>query len=292
MNFRILLSATLFIASNIFSSISYAESSVWKISKGEKYFYLGGTMHLLSPQDYPLPKEYTNAYRDSDKLIFETDIANSKTPDSQQKFLSVMTYSSDKTLIDDLNDETYLQLKDFLASRNIPIENFTMFHPWATALTISIIEYQRFGMTPEYGIEEYFRKSSLSDNKELGSLESLDEQIDFIKSMEKIDPNVMVNYTLRDLEALPDFIKVLRKSWRHGDIESFTTNSSIVKMKAEFPELYNTFVTNRNNKWMSGLIILNDNNIKEFVLVGTMHLNGKEGLLNQLHLAGFDIDQL
>lgn len=292
MNLKNVLTISLLIALNIVSFNSFSESSVWKVSKGEKYFYLGGTVHLLNPEDYPLPEEFISAYRDSDKLIFETDIADSKTPESQQKFLSAMMYNSDKTLVDDLNDETYLQLKDFLFSRSIPIESFTRFQPWAVALTISIIEYQRLGMVPEYGVEEYFYKVALSDNKELGHLESLDEQISFIESMGKIEPNIMVNYTLDDLAVLPDFIKVLKRSWRNGDIESFTTNSLIVQMRTEFPELYKTLITDRNNKWMLDISTLNDNNIKEFVLVGTMHLNGKEGLLNQLHRAGFVISQL
>ena len=31
-------------------------ASVWKVSDGENTMYLGGTLHILSPQDYPLPE--------------------------------------------------------------------------------------------------------------------------------------------------------------------------------------------------------------------------------------------
>ena len=129
MNTKHFFSICLLIALNALSVSTLAESSVWKISKGDKYFYLGGTIHLLSPEDYPLPQAFIDAYRDSDKLIFETDIANADTPESQQKFLSAMTSGSDKTLIDKLDNTTYQQLQDFLASRNIPVENFSRFYP-------------------------------------------------------------------------------------------------------------------------------------------------------------------
>ena len=35
-----------------------AESAVWKVSKGEDYLYLAGTVHVLRASDYPLPREF------------------------------------------------------------------------------------------------------------------------------------------------------------------------------------------------------------------------------------------
>jgi len=53
-----------------------ADSSVWKITSGENTVYLGGTVHLLRPSDYPLPEEYEQAYQESAVLVFETDISS------------------------------------------------------------------------------------------------------------------------------------------------------------------------------------------------------------------------
>lgn len=292
MNIKIASCAILMMAFGILASSTYADSSVWKISKDGKYFYLGGTMHLLNAQDHPLPKEFIKAYKDSDKLIFETNMADTKTPEAKQKFSSAMAYSAAKTLKHDLNEETYLKLEQFLAERKIPIENVARLKPWAVALMITMIEYQKAGMMPEYGVEEYFNKLAMADNKALGYLESIDEQIAFLESMEKIEPNMMIDYTIRDLDELPQTVKSLKDSWRNGDIDSLAINNSIAQMKTEFPEIYDALLVNRNNDWMSDLSALNNNDTKEFVLVGALHLSGKEGLLNQLRLAGFKIDQL
>jgi len=292
MIFKNLLNLGLIIFLSLLSLSSFAESSVWKISKGGKYFYLGGTVHLLNADDHPLPQEFMEAYEDADKLIFETDIEASKTQETQQKFLAVMISSSANILQSELNAENYAKLKEFLALRQIFVEDFSNFFPWAVSLIVSVMEYERLGMVAEYGVDEYFSQLSLSEQKEVGSLESLDEQISYIKSMENIDPNLMISYTISDLNELPSFIKEVKEGWRKGDMDTFTNNSSIVQMKSEFPELYNTLITKRNNSWMTDLLKLNSNEINEFVLVGTMHLNGEEGLLNQLKLAGFDIEQL
>ena len=53
-----------------------AQSSVWKISKGDASVYLGGTCHILRKSDYPLPKEFEQAYAEADSLVFEIDPAS------------------------------------------------------------------------------------------------------------------------------------------------------------------------------------------------------------------------
>ncbi len=274
------------------SNASIAESSVWKVSKDGKYFYVGGTVHLLSPNDHPLPSEYAEAYTDSDVLVFETDINEAGSLAFQQKSIAAMTYSDGRTLNSALDDNTYKKLSDYLTSRGIPINNFSKFEPWGVSLVITVIEYQRLGMSPEFGVEEYFNKLAEKDNKRIISLETTDQQLSFLESMGDIEPNLMVNYTLRDLDELPKFVNVLKTSWREGDIEKFTTNSSIAKLRKEFPDLYDTIVVNRNNNWMSTLTQLTNNAEKEFVLVGTLHLNGREGVLNQLKTRGFSVEQL
>jgi len=292
MSYKYFSRLSMLIVFSVLSVNTFAESSVWKVSQGDKYFYIGGTIHLLNASDHPLPQEFMQAYNDADKLIFEIDLAASELPATQQKFLSAMMRDSTSTLDEDLNPEVFLRLKEFAAARGLPIEALSNFHPWAIALTVTMMEYEKLGMRPEYGVDQYFHELALSNQKELGNLETLEQQISYIKSMENFDPNLMVDYTLRDLEELPTFIKEMKMGWRTGDMEAFTKNSLITQMRADFPDLYETLIVNRNNKWMIDLKALNGNDFKEFVLVGTMHLNDEEGILNQLQLAGFYVEQL
>ena len=50
-------------------------SSVWLAEKNGNKVFLGGTVHMLSEKDYPLPTAYMTAYNQSDELFFETDVA-------------------------------------------------------------------------------------------------------------------------------------------------------------------------------------------------------------------------
>lgn len=277
---------------SFFCAFSYGASSVWKASKGGKHFYLGGTIHLLKPSDHPLPQEFTEAYQDSDTLIFETDIDGSNSIEAQQKFMQAMMIKTGDTLQDKLNAKTYQKLSDFLAARGIPIITFQQLEPWAAAVSTTVMEYQLIGMQPEYGVDNFFSERARTDGKPILSLESIDDQISYLASMGNIEPNVMIEYTLKDLESLPEFTEFLKTSWRSGDVEAFTKHSMIAQMKSEFPNLYKTLITNRNNNWMKQLLMLNNNDATEFVLVGTMHLNDREGLLSQLKASGYKLEQI
>lgn len=274
------------------STMASAKSSVWKISKDGQYFYLGGTVHLLKKSDHPLPKEFMKAYQDSDKLIFEADIGKTGTLEAQQKAMAIMMDHSGKTLSDTLNKSTYNNLKSHMENRGVPIAHLENFQPWAAAITLSVMEYQKLGMQSEYGVDQYFYDLAKKDKKSIGALETLEQQMNFMASMGNIEPNLFINYTLRDLKELPKIADTLTKSWRTGNLKFFTENTLLLQSKTEFPSLYDTLLTKRNNNWMPELSALVKDKQKEFVLVGTMHLTDTDGLLNQLKKAGFKVEQL
>lgn len=292
MNVKSLFICISLIVLNLFSLKAVAESFVWKVSKAGDYFYLGGTIHMLNAEDHPLPKGFSIAYNDVTEVIFETDILAAETPEFQTKLLAIMTFSDDRTLESELKPDTYRKLEKFLVSRQIPIEKFIKFQPWGISLMITLLEYQRLGMMPNYGVDAYYNNLALADTKEINSLETPEQQLNFISSMAAMDPDVCVEYTLRDLEHLPEFIEKMKNNWRVGNLKKFSKHSSFKKMKKEFPGMYRALVLNRNSNWLEQLPSFLDDSDKELVLVGAMHLIGKEGLLNQLKKQGFKIKQL
>lgn len=273
-------------------SHTYAQTSVWKISKNNDYFYLGGTIHLLNKEDYPLPAEFNAAYQDADTLVFETDIDSGNQPDEQAKMIAAMSYSDERTIASELTPVTYKALEDFLLSRQIPISHFKKYQPWGLSIIITVMEYQRLGMVSALGVDNYFNEKAKADKKTTLSLETLDQQLGFLQSLAQIDPNETIEYTLKDVETLPQWIQTMKMAWRKGDIEAFTQMGPVKDMKTQFPKVYHALIINRNNNWMKQLPTLMNNHKKEFILVGALHLNGEKGLLNQLKKQGFTVKHL
>ena len=292
MNIKKWLILTFLVTVKLLSSNAIAESSVWKVSKGGNYFYLGGTIHLLTAADHPLPKEFSVAYNEASVVIFETDLTAAQTPEFQSRLMSSMTYNDSRRLNSELKAETYNQLQQYLLSRQIPITTFENFQPWGVSLMITMLEYQRLGMMPNYGVDPYFHRLAIADGKIVMSLETPEEQLNVLSSMSNVDPDKGVEYTLIDLERMPQFIADMKSNWRIGDIDAFSRMDSVIDMQTKFPGMYERLVTRRNNAWMEKLPYLVDDSPIELVLVGALHLSGPEGLLDQLESNGFVVNQM
>ena len=98
-------------------SPAIADTSVWSVRSGDNVIYLGGTVHLLRPSDYPLPEEFEEAYQGSSELYFETDIASLSDLSMQTQMLQQLTYSDDRSLRTVLSNEAYTALSAYTQGR-------------------------------------------------------------------------------------------------------------------------------------------------------------------------------
>lgn len=288
----IFFSVTILCGLILSSTNALATASVWRISHGSDYFYIGGTVHLLKAEDYPLPSEYDSAYKDADQLIFETDPDAVHTAEFQQKSLAAMRIEGNGSLASALTPQTYERLERYMSSRGLPIASFSSFQPWGVSLMITMLEYQSMGMMTNFGVESFFTDLAHADGKSISGLESIDQQLTFLSSMADIPTDRMIEHTLRDLKRLPAMIDSLKSSWRSGHVKEYSKHAFITEMQRDFPHLYRVLLTDRNKAWIKQLSALfNDSDI-EFVMVGALHLPGPEGVLALLEKSGFKIEQL
>ncbi|MBO1256293.1 TraB/GumN family protein [Alteromonas sp. 5E99-2] len=274
----------------LFTAISANAASVWKVSKGDSALYIGGTIHILRQENFPLPAEYETAYAKADELYFETDIAATKLPSFQQKMMSKIVLTDGTTLESYLTPETFSALKKHMDSRGLPIANFQPLKPAAVALTLSVLEYQANGFLQE-GVDAFYASKATADNKPQKWLESVDEQLNFIANMGEGDEENLIKYTLEDLGNMSSQLEQLLTVWKSGDMKTLNT-LMIKEMQIKAPDLYNDLLKERNNNWMPKIVQMFDDNDTEFVLVGAAHLAGEDSVLNKLKEQGFSVEQL
>lgn len=275
----------------LFASSAFAETAVWKVSKGKSILYIAGTCHLLNESDHPLPPEFERAYQAADEIVFETDIGGASTPEFQMKFMQALSLSDGKTLKTSLKPETYKSLADFMASRQLPIDNFAPFSPGGVTLVLTVMEYQRLGMSQEYGVDTFFNSKAQADKKTIGFLESLDTQLTFIANMGVGQEDEMVLYSLRELEKAEETIADIKKYWREGKNKEMD-ELAIKEMREKFNDTYKELIVQRNNNWLPQIEAMLADANTEAVMVGALHLAGPDGLLAMLSAKGYDVKQL
>ncbi len=280
----------LFLSTFLCISITAQAASVWKVSKDNKELYIGGTIHLLSQQDYPLPKEFDQAYAKSEVLVFETDIGAMESPEFQVKAMQVMTYPGTKTIKDVLSKPTLDALQAHLQTRGIPLEQMAKLKPGMLSVTLSLIEFQVIGLTSA-GVDKHYSDLARNDNKTQNWLESLDQQLEFLAKMGEGEEDSLIQYTLRDIKILPEMIAKIKTYWRDGDMKAMT-DLSITPFKKDYPQVYSDLIVKRNLNWLPQIENMFKNDIVEFVLVGALHLAGDDSVLTMLENKGYKIEKI
>ncbi|MDR1551893.1 MAG: TraB/GumN family protein [Prevotellaceae bacterium] len=263
-----------------------SQTSVWKISKGSHEIYLGGSVHLLRPGDFPLPKEFDVAFAKASTLVLEADV---KDPQILTKVMSEIMLPEGQTLKSVLNEKQYKALYDAATEIGLPFSTIERMKPGMAMITLSSAKMSKIELTAG-GVDIYYYDKASSKNKNVEFLESIDFQLDLICNL-PFDIDEFTAYTLEDLEKLDyedEFVQLIDE-WRHGKT---TSQNEITRMKQQYPSVYKAMFTDRNRKWLPKIKkYLEDDNI-EFVLVGAAHLWGDDGLIAMLKKEGYKIGQL
>ncbi len=273
----------------IVSTVS-AETSVWVAKTDSSKMYIGGTIHLLRESDYPLPVEIDRAYDSSEIVVFETDIAELQKPEFQQKLLAKAFYTDGRTLDKVLSPETYQALDSFCTERTLTLATMNQLKPSLVVWTLAMIELKKLGVT-EQGIDLVYHGKATMDQKPIEDLESPDEQIRLLTSMGDGEEDGFINYSLRDLKNISELFDKLLAAWKIGD-EQALFKYFVEEMKRDYPVLYKTTLVDRNMNWMPQLEQHLLTTETEFIMVGSAHLVGEDGVIAQLKKLGYEVEKL
>ena len=267
-----------------------ADAPVWRVTDGMSVIYLGGTVHLLRPEDFPLPEEFELAHEASSELVFETDISSINDLNIQAQMLQKLTYDIDRSLRDVVDTEAYKALDAYMAEVGMPLIMLERFKPGMIVSTLQMLEFQRMGFAPQ-GVDVVFNIRALADGKAIGALETIDEQIAFLALMGEGRESEFIIMSLEDLKRTSDSIDKMIDAWRTGDSEVLRT-LLIDGMLERAPGLYDSLLRQRNLRWIPQIEFMFDDPETEFVLVGAAHLVGEDGILEYLRAKGYEISKL
>jgi uncharacterized protein YbaP (TraB family) len=268
---------------------AWAEGAVWKISKGEHYLYVAGTIHLLSKQDYPLPDAYERAYLDAGKIVFEFDIANANETMTRQQVFAKGMYKDGSNLATHLQPATLKKLREFTDGRGISLDSLMSYKVGMVFTILTVAELRRFGITGK-GVEQYFQERAIEDSKSTAALESLEKQMDILASLGENDDDADVLDKIKELESIGEDFEGLRTAWRTGDTQSLIEIA--LRDVQNDPALYETALLSRNRLWAPKIEALVLDAPVELILVGVMHLVGEDSVLALLSAQGYNVEKL
>lgn len=270
--------------------VAQAESSVWRIQSGEHTLYLGGTVHVLSAQDLPLPQVYHRVFDETDALVLETDLNVLMQPQSQMQMAQAMRYPGGQRLSQFVSAETYAALEAYGKSLGLPPGVFEFMRPSGVAITLLALELRRAGIT-QSGVDMIFFRQAQQAGKPVSGLETPERHLAYLSNMGEGLEDQFIRQTLEDVGATVTHVREIVAAWRGGD-KAALEKAVIDDMATRYPKLYDELLVARNREWMPQLEAMLKTEPQEFVLVGAAHLLGADGLLTQLETLGYTVTQL
>lgn len=263
-------------------------SSVWLISKNGSSLFLGGSVHILRNEDFPLPNAFDRAFEQSTMLILETDVEQMADEKIILYLMTQMFLPNNKTLKSILTPDTYKMLQEKCAEYGFSIDSVSRYKPSIVINMLSAIEMQKLGFAQE-GVDLYYLEKAKKIKKPLGFLETVEVQIDLFVTMGEGYEDDFVRYSLYDMDNTENELDSIVSEWRKGKASS--TEASVLEMRDQWPILYKTILADRNAAWMPKINNYLAIGSPVFIIVGLAHLHGPDGLLKQLADSGCTVEQ-
>ena len=287
--FAVLL--TLAVASSVFvPAQAAARSFLWKVTgKNGGVVYLAGSVHMLTPAHYPLAPAFDAAYKDSDLLVEELDMAELLAPSAQMAFLSKGMLGSDQSLEKLISPSTLALVNKALADLGPAGEMLKRFKPWLLAMTLEQLEMQKAGYDASLGLDKHFYDRAQENSKSVQGLETAEYQISRFEGMTMEQQDHLLAETLKQMETEKASITRLLDAWKTGDAPA-VEKIVLADLKND-PVLYQRLLVERNRNWLPKIDELFARKGRALVVVGAAHLVGPDGLLAMLKSKGYTVEQ-
>lgn len=265
------------------------ETSIWVAKTDTSVMYIGGAIHILRESDRPFPPEFDKAYNASEILIFETDFDKLGSPETQQAIMAKSVYTDGQTLDSVISAEAFKKLDELCTELGLSLASMNQLKPSIIMVTLAMLKLQKLGVNQE-GIDTYYHNKAKTDKKSIEKLETIDEQIEAITSMGEGNESAFVLYSINDMDKIEVLFDEMVKAWKTGN-ETILYDLFLKELKQDFPKLFKVMFLDREMNWIPKIEKYLITPKTEFVLVGTGHLIGKEGVIAQLKKLGYKVEK-
>jgi uncharacterized protein YbaP (TraB family) len=263
---------------------------LWKLEGKSNVVYLLGSIHLLKPENYPLAAPIETAFTNSGIAVFETSIDKMHDPETQARLGEKAHLRDGESLKEQLSPEVYAAFMKHVKETEMPPEAFDTFKPSIAAMFVEVVEFQKLGADPEYGVDQYFFRRTQKDGKQVVALETLDFQIGMVTDFSKEEGELLMKSTLKEIDRTRELYGEMVTDWQTGN--GAALEKMINESMHDAPVIFKRLVTDRSKSWLPKIEELAHGEKNAIIIVGAGHLVGNEGLVELLKKKGWKVTQL
>jgi len=274
------------------------KSCVWRVTNAKAPFYLVGSIHALSKNDYPLPAAYEIALRDSKRIVLEFD--PSRHAEFEKKFEAAAKYPPGQDIRSKIDPALFAWLRQNILTvkadshhgkraRVAGFDNELRYKPWWIAQHLAApASYSK--NSASHGLDNYFVDRARMTGKEIGGLESVDEHVAVMGGLSDRDGEFMLRDALTQPKEGAKELDRMHKAWRKGDTDALWAGDA--RLRTQAPSIAARFVDNRNVRWVSRIEAELKSDKPTAIVAGALHFSGPRSVIALLQKRGYQIEQL
>lgn len=282
------------VALALFSATGSAQDArkhfLWKVEgPGGSVAHLLGSLHVLTPEFYPLSPAINKAFAASKTLVEEVDFDEMSDPAQMMNALGKAMLVDGRTLDQIVAPSTFAEVAARAGKAGLPMAALQRMKPWLVAITLMGPTLQAAGFTAELGVDRHFFDRAKEAGLKRQSLETLAYQIDRFDQLPlKLQEDMLVS-GMKDLDMQVGNVKEMAQQWAAGDVRAL--EKSLLLSFDNSPELYDRLLVERNRNWVPHVDTCLQQDAGCFIVVGAAHLVGPDGLPAMLAKKGYRVTQ-
>lgn len=259
---------------------------LWRVTNGKGSVYLLGSIHAMSPDDYPLAPVIEEAVKQSQEFWFEIDPRPAASALLEKKVVAAAKYPDGVQIKGKINPKTYAFLQKITVSG---MNSWQHLKPWAIAMfVLKHAGYER--ISGAWGIDNHIAEEALHRGRPVGGIETVDEHVRVFSEMQDIEQEVFLLQTLIYADEGPKEFGESVAAWKAGNVDHLYAMDA-PRMK-EAPTVWWRLLDRRNARWIPRIETVIKSGRRSMIVVGAAHFPGPHGVLALLRARGYKLEQL
>lgn len=267
-------------------------SFLWEVSSPTNKVYLFGTVHVGKRSFYPLPASVEEAMSRSTTYVVEADPTKYV---SESEVVALTHYRPGDAINKHIPLPLLQRTGRLLEKFQISLEFANHMRPFMVGALISMKEFERLGYEMTYGVEGYLIDAARRRGIPVLELESVTTQLGMLSNL---PPNLQEAFldnavSAVEKERLQDQLINVVQAWQSGDVNKMEQAAKDASRDTRNAgELDEILLTSRHPGMLTKIAGFLKEREPYFVAVGSLHLIGPKGLVEQLRARGFQVKQL
>jgi uncharacterized protein YbaP (TraB family) len=273
-------------AEQIRSNTDNAPLYLWRFDSASATVFVAGTVHVLKESLHPLPRQFEEAYHQTEKLVLEVDLSRYPTAEVQAKTLAYAQLG-DQSLRQVMPADLYSQLVEAGMTYGLPVGQLQAYQPMLTFQQLTLLGMTALGYEGDFGVEHVIGQLGQRGRDDILQLESLDFQLKLLFT-QPIDTQLAVlDQAIGELPQLEDSISKLMTAYFQGDDDTLLEILTTQAGDHPLAKAFNDQLIDQRNRGMAKTIAgYLETPHSYLVLVGAGHLVGPNSIIAELGRAG------